>query len=133
MLVVLLALASTSFTLVTGLADGQFRWEYFRYASHSGWGGVYQSAYSLPVAATYLAAYATGIAAYTIAYRQNSPLIGLAGILLCTIGCASFAFELTHWLLNHHRSLIASAPIALFVLAPVAAIHLYRRRSSSVH
>jgi hypothetical protein len=129
---VLLALASTRFTIVPGAGAGQFNWEYFRYASQSGWGGTYVSAYSLPVVVTYLAAYATGIAAYAVAYRRGSPLIGIVGILLCAVGCASFGFELTHWLHDHQRSLIASAPIALVALAPIAFIQQRRRRSATL-
>jgi hypothetical protein len=126
----LLALASTSFTIVTGLRDGRFNWEYFRYHSQSGWGIPYQFPYSVWVVLAYLAAYATGIAAYQMAYRSGSRIIGLAGLLFCATGLASFAFELTHWFVNHYRSWIASAPIALLALAAMAALQQYRQKSA---
>ena len=126
--VFLLVLASTGFTAVTGIRDGHYQWEYFRYSSQSGWGIPYQVAYSLQVVLTYLAGYATGAAAYCILYRSGSQVIGLAGLVLCTIGFASFAFEFSHWFIDHNRSWIASAPIALFALAAVAAIQQHWRR-----
>ncbi|MEX0714455.1 MAG: hypothetical protein WD278_19115, partial [Pirellulales bacterium] len=91
--VVLLVFASTCFTVVTGIGNGQYQWEYFRYFSQSGWGVPFQFTYSLPVVLVYLAAYATGVAAYCVAYRGGSQIIGLSGILLCTVGFASFTFE----------------------------------------
>ncbi len=74
--VVLLVLASTSFTAVTALRDGHFQWEYFHYASQDGWGVPYQFPYSLPVVLTYLLAYGTGLATYIIAWRRGSWIIG---------------------------------------------------------
>jgi hypothetical protein len=127
--VVLLVFASTCFTVVTGVGDGHYQWEYFRYSSQSGWGVPYRFPYSLQVVLAYLAAYASGVAAYCVAYRGGSRIIGLSGILLCTVGFTSFTLELSHWFVDHNRSWIASAPIALLALAPVAAIQQYRRRS----
>jgi hypothetical protein len=129
--VVLLALASTGFTVVTAVSDGHFQWEYFRYFSQTGWGAAYQSPYSLPVALTYLVAYTAGLAAYCVAYRRGSGIIGLAGMLLCVVGLASFGLELSHWLVDHQRSFIASAPIALVLLAPAAAIQQHWRQSDA--
>jgi hypothetical protein len=127
--VVLLALASTCFTIVPGVGGGHYQWEYFRYFSQSGWGVPYQFTYSLPVVLAYLAAYGTGVAAYCVAYRSGSQIIGLSGIVLCLVGFASFTFELSHWFAAHYWSWIASAPIALLALAPAAAIQQYRRRT----
>jgi hypothetical protein len=124
--VALLAVASTCFTIVPGVGDGHFQWEYFRYASQSGWGVPYQFPYRLPVVLTYLGGYGIGLAAYCVAYRSGSQMIGLAGVLLCVIGFASFAFELSHWFAAHYRSRIASAPVVLLALAPAAAIQLWR-------
>jgi len=129
--VVLLALASTGFTIVTGLWDGQFQWQYFQYISQSGWGVSYQFPYSLPVVLCYIGAYAAGAVAYYATYRGGSPLVGLAGILLCIAGLASFAFELTHWFVDHYASWIASAPIALLGLAAVVVVQHYRRHEAS--
>ena len=129
--VVLLALASTCFTIVPGVGNGHYQWEYFRYYSQSGWGVAYQFPYSLPVVLAYLAAYGLGVSAYCIAYRSGSQIIGLLGILLCVVGVASFTFELTHWFVEHYRSWIASAPIALLALAPTAAIQQYLRRTAA--
>lgn len=126
----LLLLASTNFTVVTGVGYGQFHWEYFRYVSRHSWGVPYEFPYSLAVVLAYLAAYVTGAAAYCTVYRRSSKLIGLAGILLCAAGLASFAIESTHWFSDHGRSWIASAPIALLALALAAAVLQYRGRAA---
>ena len=128
---ILLLLASTSFTIATGLGDGRFQWEYLQYFSQNGWGITYQFRYSLPVVLTYLAAYASGLAAYCLLYRSGSQLVGLAGVVLCAAGFASFAYESTHWFVNHYGSWIASAPIVLMALAAVAGIQHYRRRTGN--
>jgi hypothetical protein len=128
--IALLAFASTGFTVVTGVGDGHYQWEYYRYSSHSGWGVTYQPTYSLQIVLVYLATYATGVATYSVVYRSGSKMIGPAGLLLCIVGFASFTLELSHWFVDHARSWIASAPIALFALAPAAAVHLYRRPST---
>lgn len=124
--VMLLLLASTGFTVVKGLADGQFRWQYFQYHSQDGWGKPYEFPYSLPVVLTYLFAYAIGMVAFGLACRSGSRTIGLAGVILFAAGFASFAFELSHWFVHHYSSWIASAPIALFVLAIAAGIQQHR-------
>lgn len=130
--VALLLLASTCFTVATGFVDGQFNWEYFRYFSHRGWGTPYPFPYSLPVVLAYLAAYAAGAAAYFGIWRGRSPFIGLAGMLLCGAGFASFGFELTHWFVRHNASWITSAPIALVILAPAAVIQQFRRGGAAL-
>jgi hypothetical protein len=127
---VLLVLASTSFTVVTAFANGRFQWQYFQYFWQHGWGLRYQFPYSLSVVLAYLAAYAVGVVVYYVAYRDGAKIIGLVGLLLCAAGVASFAFEATHWLVNHYTSLILSSPIVLGVLAPVIAIQQYRHRAT---
>jgi hypothetical protein len=117
----LLALASTAFTVVSGFRDGTFQWEYFQYFSYQAWGVPYESPYRLSVVLAYLAAYASGFAAYSMIRRGGSGTIGMAGMLLCGVGFASFAFESTHWFVAHSRSWIASAPIAALILALLAA------------
>jgi hypothetical protein len=128
--VALLVLASTCFTILTGIGNGQFQWEYFRYFSQSGWAVPYHFHYSLPVVLVYLAAYATGTAAYVLLYRGGSRIVGRLGLLLCACGLASFAFELTHWFIAHYGSWIASAPITLLPLAAVATFQQYGQRQA---
>lgn len=125
---VLLVLASTSFTVVTFFANGRFQCQYFNCFWQHGWGSRYQFPYSLSVVLTYLAAYAVGVVVYTVAYRDGAKIIGSIGLLLCAAGFASFAFEVTHWLVDHYNSLILSSPIVLVVLAPVTAIQQSRLR-----
>ena len=124
--VTLLVLASTSFTVVTGLRDGHFQWEYLKYVSQSGWGLPYQFPYTLPVVVTYLAAYGTGLATYIIAWQMGSRIISVTGVVLCAVGFASFAYELTHWISEHYGSWIISLPAPLLLLAIAAAIQYYR-------
>jgi len=128
--VVLLVLAATQLTVVTGLSSGRYEWEYFRYFSQSGWGGTYQFIYSLPVVLLYLAAYGTGAVAYLVAYRSRLVVVGLLGMAVCTVGFASFALELSHWFANHQRSWIASAPIVLLALALAAVVQMYLHRTA---
>jgi hypothetical protein len=122
----LLVLASTSFTVITGLSDHHFQWEYLNYVSQSGWGVPYQFPYTLPVVLTYLAAYGTGLATYIIAWHTGSRIISAAGVLLCAIGLASFAYELTHWFSEHYGSWIVSLSAPQLLLAIAAAIQHYR-------
>lgn len=125
--VVLLVLASTRFTVVTGFTDGRFSWDYFQYTLQSGWGQPYKFPYSLSVVLVYLAAYATGAGAYVSAWRNGLPIIGTIGLLLCGVGFASFAYELRHWVVDDYRSIIVSPVIALLVLAAVTSVQEYRR------
>lgn len=125
--VALLVLASTRFTVVTGLTGGGFRWEYFQFTNQSGWGQAYQFPYSLPVVATFLAAYAAGMAAYFLAWRQGSSIVGTLGLLLCGVGLASFAYELHHWFVDDYRSIIVSPVIVLLGLAAVAVAQEFRQ------
>jgi hypothetical protein len=124
--VLLLLLASTSFTVITGLSDHHFQWQYFNYYSQNGWGVPYQFPYTLPVVLTYLAAYGSGVVAYIIAWQTGSRIISSAGILLCGVGLASFSYELTHWVSAHYNSWIVSMPAPLLLLAVAAAIQRYR-------
>jgi hypothetical protein len=124
--VTLLVLASTSFTAVTGLRDHHYQWQYFNYLSQSGWGLPYQFPYSLPVVVTYLAAYGTGLATYILAWQSGSRIISAVGILCSSVGFASFAYELTHWISAHYGSWILSTPALLLLLAIAAAIQHYR-------
>jgi hypothetical protein len=127
--VIVLVLAGTSFTVITAMRNGQFQCEYFRFASQSGWGSLYESPYSLAVVLAYLGAYGTGLAAYLLAWRRHSSILVAAVIVLCALGFASFAFELTHWFVDHQRSCIISMPAALMLLAAAASIQQYRLRS----
>jgi hypothetical protein len=124
-----LVLASTSFTVVTGLRDHHFQWQYLNYVSQSGWGVPYRYPYTLPVVLTYLAAYGTGLATYIIAWEWGSRIISGAGVLLCGIGFTSFACELTHWFSEHYGSWIVSLPAPLLLLAVAAVIRHYRRET----
>jgi hypothetical protein len=130
--VVLLVLASTSFTIVTGPRTGHFEWQSFSYFSQSGWGLPYQFPYSLPVVLTYLAAYSVGLAGYAIFWRRGYRMLGAVGMLLCGIGFASFGYEVTHWLSDHYGSWIASAPAAAIVLALVVLIVDWRSSAPSI-
>lgn len=127
---ILLLLASTFFTIIPGFGDRPLRWEYFRYAWQTGRGVPYEFPYALTIVLTYLAAYSVGMCAYWLAMRGGSRAIGLAGLLLCGLGLASFAYELTHWLSAHYGTLIVSTPIALSALGPVAIVQQWRLHAS---
>lgn len=98
---ILLLLASTALSFLPGVSSGSFHWEYFRYASQSGWGSAYQFPYSLPVVLLYCTASGTGLVAFALAGRAGLRAIGIAGVILCGLGSLSFAHEFTHWLKDH--------------------------------
>jgi hypothetical protein len=127
--VILLLLASTSFTIVSGLAGEGLRWQSFQYLSQSGWGTPYQFPYELPVVLTYLAAYGIGVAAYALIWRQPMRLVGALGIACCALGFVSFAYELTHWFRESYNSWIVSLPGPLLVLAAAALVQGWWRRT----
>ena len=121
--VVLLLLASTRMSVVTG---PPYTWEYFRYYQESGWGYRYVSYYELSTVILYLLGNLAGLAAYVTVARAGSPILGVIGSALSISGLLSFAFEASHWWVDHNRSFIFSAPIASFALAGVAAWLLVR-------
>jgi hypothetical protein len=124
---VLIAIAATDFTLLTEWRTGKFNWNFFRYFQQDGFGGHYTSAYTLWVVLAYIAAYAVGCAAFLSVKRAGFAVVGWAGLILCGLGLASFAFELTHWVSEHQRSFIASFPIATLGLAILACGRVWYR------
>jgi hypothetical protein len=127
--VAFLALASTNFTMATGWMTGSFQWTSFTYSYQNGWGYLYQSPYTLPVIVTYLLAYTAGAAAYAVTWAGGSRVLGLAGLVLSLAGLASFAIEGSHWVFVHNLSWIASFPAVMLLLAPLALVQAWRRRS----
>jgi hypothetical protein len=125
---VLLALACTSFTLVTVWASGAWTCSFYTYRYANGWGYVYQSDYTLPVVITYLAAYAVGIAVYGLAWGAGSRYIAATGLALCGVGLVSFGIEGSHWIWSHNLSWIASFPVVMGPLAVVAGCLVARVR-----
>jgi hypothetical protein len=99
---------------------------YFQLAYSTGWGYQYQSDYSLPVVLAYVAAHLSGIVAYAMARRCVVAPWALLPLILCLLGSLSFAIEASHWLWNHHLSLIASCPVASLLLAIVVGFQLGR-------
>ena len=126
--VILLVLASTSFTVVTALGSDHFEWSYFQYTSQSGWGHPYQFPYPLAVVVTYLAAYSTGLIAYFLVWRNGSTIIGSAGIVLCVLGFASFAYELTHWFHEFYSNWIAHSSGLTLLLVILALFQTCRKQ-----
>lgn len=118
----LLVLASTEFTVATSFFRGdRFHWSYFQYAWKSGFGQPYVADYTLPVVLTYLAAFAFGVIGFRLALGER-PIVGLVGLVLSIVGLISFAIEGSHWIFDHHRSLIAIIPAAMMILAFVGCL-----------
>ena len=107
---VLLALACTSFTVVSGWVSGDWKCDFCTCHYANGWGYAYQSDYTLPVILTYLAAYAAGIAVYGFAWGAGSRYIAGSGLALCVVGLVSFGIEGSHCVWSHNLSWIASFP-----------------------
>ena len=123
----LLVLASTRFTIVTWIwGDWAWTWSYFQYTSRSGFGGAYQSDYTMAVILAYLLAHLAGAIGYLAARRTLPRFLFAAGLSLCVLGLISFALEGSHWLWSHHRSWIVSCPAASFLLAGIAIVSIWR-------
>ena len=117
----LLLLASTDFTIVTALTGhDSFRWCYFRYSSWSGFGVRYVSGFTLPVVLTYIACFAVGVVAYSLAMARGRTWTGAVGLVLSGLGLASFLLEGSHWVAEHNRSWLAFSPLAMLVVCVVA-------------
>jgi hypothetical protein len=126
----LLALACTNLTLVSGWFTGVWNCSFGTYRYADGWGFVYHSDYTLPVVITYLAAYATGLAVYALAWRAGSRYVAGTGLALCVVGLVSFGIEGSHWLWSHNLSLIASFPVVMVPLALIAGYQYGRLQCS---
>jgi len=114
--IVPLLLASTAFTIVTApFGGGGWRWNYFAYCYANGWGYVFHSDYSLGQVLMYLLAYGSGVALYPLLARPR--FVGVGAAVICGIGAGSFVIELSHWVFEHHLSLIGSFPAVVLALA----------------
>jgi hypothetical protein len=114
---ILLLLASTGFTIITAWrGKSSLQWCYYKYALQSGWGTRYVSDYSALEIVTYLLAFSVGIAGFLYALKDNHVVVGSLGVVLSMIGSLSFAFEGSHFFIEHHRSCIAFSPAVMFLL-----------------
>lgn len=128
--VLLLMLAATRFTLVTGLGDGHvFHFDYFTYAYRGGWGFQYVSDYSLAQVVAYAAGYGLGLPVFAAAMKQGYPVLGWTGRAFCYLGLYSFLLEASHWISDHHTCWILSAPAVLSLLWLVWGFLALRARS----
>ncbi|QDV13669.1 hypothetical protein CA51_35600 [Rosistilla oblonga] len=119
----LILLASTAFTAITApLGGNSLQWSFYSYSFRSGFGTPYVSDYSTAVALTYLIAFAFGGIGFTMASRRGRIRTGMLGIILSVIGFVSFTVELSHVFVDHHRSWIVIAPVAMLVLALIACL-----------
>jgi len=103
---------------------------YFNCSYSNGFGYEYVSDYPLPQVLAYLLAYAAGLPVFIHAWKKQWMLLGLCGIILCAIGFVSFTIEASHWLWQHHLSLIASFPVIMIVLWAFWAAMAARTRST---
>ncbi len=53
---------------------------------------------------------------FAFAWKRDWKFLGGIGMGLCATGVASFLIELSHWVIAHHWSSIASFPILMLVL-----------------
>lgn len=120
---IVLLLASTDFTVATALlGKDALRWSYFKYASQSGFGYEYVSAYSGLTVSTYLLAFVLGIAGFCLAIRQDRRVVGALGLVLSIVGLVSFTIEGSHWIFEHNRSWLAFSPALAFALVALACL-----------
>jgi hypothetical protein len=118
---ILLALASTNFTIVTRFLGGEhFEWLYYKYQFESGFGAVYQSPFSVAVIVTYLLAFAAGAVGFSMAIGRGRQFIGGWGLILSVLGLVSFGIEASHWFSDHQRSWLVFSPGLMLVLSILA-------------
>jgi hypothetical protein len=126
----LLVLASTKLSVLSWIwGDYSWTWHYFRYCFKNGWGYQYQSDYSLFVVLAYIAAYLAGVVGYGMSRRHVHSGWNLLAGILSILGLISFLIEGSHWLWDHHLSLIAICPVASLILAVVAIVLLGRKQT----
>ena len=117
----LMLLVSTSFTIVTSIFGGSsLRWCYYHYSSNSGFGQKYVSHFSELEIYAYIATFAVGIIGYVFAIRSGRRAVGTIGIIVSTIGLASFVNEIFQLAELQYMSWIAFSPILMFVIAVFA-------------
>lgn len=125
--IALLIIASTRLTAISWIWGGRpWTWDYFQYAYRNGWGYQYQSDYSPSVVVAYVLAYALGFLAYLLVRKLINPLLAGVGVIVCGFGTLSFCIEGSHWLLDHHLSLILSCPAAALIVGAVVVVQLAR-------
>jgi len=74
----------------------------------------------------YLAAYMAGAVGYGLAWKYLANGWTIIGLLVSAVGAASFGLEATHWMWDHHLSVIAIAPVVSLILAVVVLVQLQR-------
>lgn len=128
---VLLMLASTRFSIISWLwGDVSWQWTYFQFSSRNGWGTEYVSDYSLLQVLCYILAYGLGLVIFGIMRFRTHPIVSVIGVVLCILGTCSFCIEVSHWLWNHHWSLIASCPAAMVVLWICLGVQLAKKEQA---
>lgn len=125
--IVLLALASTRFSILDIVeGTGSLTWDYVTFCDKNGWGYRYVSEYSAKLVLTYVAAFLAGTLGHAMAVKYIAGPLNTLGLLLGAAGLVSFLIEGSHWISNHHLSLIATCPAASLLLALVATVRLDR-------
>jgi hypothetical protein len=113
----LLLLAATDLSIISwAWGNRTWKFDFFSYAYHHGWGYPFKSDYTLHQVLLYLAAYALGTIVSLVMWTRLRATLARLTMIICAIGTASFALELTHWVWDHHLSLIGSFPIVLIVI-----------------
>ncbi len=115
--IVCLLVAASKFTLVSWIwGNRSWHLTYFEYSYRTGWGHAYVSDYELAHVLSYIVAYGLGAVTFGIAWKKYNFRFSGLGTIVCIMGAGSFCIEATHWLWNHHLSLIGSFPIIMVVL-----------------
>ncbi len=115
--IICLLLAATKFTIISWIwGNNSWQLSYFQYCYRNGWGHAYVSDFELSHVLSYIIAYTLGAAAFGFAASRYRLPFSRLGTIVCITGAASFSIEATHWLWNHHLSLIGSFPIIMVVV-----------------
>lgn len=113
----LVVLASTSFTALTFFRDGSWSVEFYKLGYSSGFGKSYQSPYSETVILTYIAAFLFGLAGYIFVMRSGARWPGAIGILVSALGIYCFVNEFFQLEQSVYNSRIAVYPLFMLALA----------------
>lgn len=113
----LVLLASTSFTVLTFFWKGGWSVELYKLGYSSGFGRTYQSPYSETVILTYTSAFLVGLAGYILAMRSGARVSGTIGVLVSLVGIYCFGNEYFQLEQSSYNSRIAVCPLFMLALA----------------
>ena len=125
--VALLILAATNFTVFSWFwGDASSSCDFYTLGYRNGHGYSYVSEYSLGQIICYILSYGLGVILFRSLWGNHHLGACFLGATFSFFGVISFTLEASHWLFNHHLSLIASFPIFVLLIWIFVIVRLQR-------